>query len=83
MEAARKASSLSKWDSYLFSLVRIYAHFGDADLAFEAMQKLIDKPTGGGELCAAGLRRDPIYDAIRDDPRFEKAIASLETKDVK
>jgi TolB-like protein/class 3 adenylate cyclase/Flp pilus assembly protein TadD len=83
VEAARKATSLSKSDSYPFSLARIYAHFGDADLAFEAMQKLIDKPTGGGELCAAGLRRDPIYDPIRQDPRFEKAIASLEAKEVK
>jgi TolB-like protein/Flp pilus assembly protein TadD/class 3 adenylate cyclase len=82
VEAARKATSISKEDNYVFNLARIYAHCGDADLAFETMQKLIDKPTGGGELSAATLRRDPIWDPIRKDPRFEKAIASLAAKEV-
>jgi hypothetical protein len=63
------------------SLAQVYAHFGDADLAFETMQKLIDKPTGGGELSAASLRRDPIWDPIRKDPRFEKAIITLAAKE--
>jgi hypothetical protein len=47
------------------------------------MQKLIDKPTGGGQLCAASLRHDPMWDPIRKDPRFEKAIVSLEAKELK
>ncbi len=45
------------------------------------MQKLIDKPTGGGQMCAAELRRNPIWDPIRKDPRFENAIASLDAKE--
>ena len=81
VEAARKATTLSKEDNFIFYLAEIYAHFGDADLAFETMQKLIDKPDAGGQLCAAALRRDPIWDPIRKDPRFEKAIASLEAKE--
>jgi len=80
---ARKATTLSKEDNFIFYLAQIYAHFGDADLAFESMQKLIDKPTGGGQLCATALRRDPIWDPIRKDPRFEKAIASVEAKVLK
>ena len=83
VKAARKATTLSKSDSYLFSLAQIYAHFGDADLAFETIQKVIDMPMAGGELNAMALRRDPIWDPIRKDPRFEKAIASLEAKEVK
>ena len=83
VEAARKATMLSKEDDYLVSLARIYAHFGDADLAFETMQKLIDNPTISTGFSAAALRRDPIWDPIRKDPRFEKAIASLEAKEVK
>jgi len=81
VEAARKATTLSKEDDFVFYLSEIYAHFGDADLAFETMQKLIDKPTAGGQLCAAGLRHDPIWDPIRKDPRFEKAVASLAAKE--
>jgi tetratricopeptide (TPR) repeat protein len=81
VEAARKATTLSKEDNFVVALIEIYAHFDDADLAFETMQKLIDKPDGGGELCVAALRHDPIWDPIRKDPRFEKAIASLAAKE--
>jgi TolB-like protein/class 3 adenylate cyclase/Flp pilus assembly protein TadD len=83
VDVARKATTLSNEDDYLISLARIYAHFGDADLAFETIQKLIDMPTGCGCVSAATLRRDPIWDPIRQDPRFEKATASLGAKEVK
>jgi len=83
VDAARKATTLSKEDNFIFYLAQIYAYLGDAVLAFETMQKLIDKPTGGGQMCAAELRRNPIWDLIRKDPRFEKAIASLEAKESK
>jgi len=83
VEAARKATTLSTQDAFVSCLSGIYAHFGDADLAFETMQKLIDKPDAGQQLCAAALRHDPIWDPIRKDPRFEKAIASLAAKESK
>jgi tetratricopeptide (TPR) repeat protein len=81
VEAARKACSLSQEDNFSFNLARIYAHFGDADLALATIEKLIDNPTAGGELCAAELRRNPIWDPIRKDPRFEKAIITLAAKE--
>lgn len=81
VEAARKAISLSKEDNYVASLAQIYAHFGDADLALETIQKVIDLPTAVVDFSAASLRRDPIWDPIRKDPRFEKAIASLAAKE--
>ena len=83
VEAARKATTLSREDDFILNLSEIYAHFGDADLAFETMQKLIDKPNAGQQLCVAALRHDPIWDPIRKDPRFEKAIASLAAKEAK
>jgi len=38
--------------------------------------------TTDAELCAAALRRNPIWDPIRKDPRSEKAIASLASKEL-
>ncbi len=81
IEAARKAITLSKEDNYVASLAQIYAHFGDADLAFETIQKVIDFPSAGAGFSAASLRRDPIWDPIRKDPRFEKAIVTLAAKE--
>jgi TolB-like protein/predicted Zn-dependent protease len=81
VEAARKACNLSHEDNFPFNLAQIYAHFGDANLAFATIRKLIDKPNGGGLLCAAELRRNPIWDPIRKDPRFEKAIITLAAKE--
>ena len=63
------------------TLAQVCAHFGDADEAFEAIQKMIDKPGDWG-LTAALLRRDPVWDPIRKDPRFEKAVASLAAKEI-
>jgi TolB-like protein len=79
VKAAREATS--KQDNYMSSLAQVYAHFGDADEAFGAIQKMIDKPGDWG-LTAALLRRDPIWDPIRKDPRFEKAITSLAAKEL-
>jgi tetratricopeptide (TPR) repeat protein len=85
VEAARKATTLSRGNEnesgFVSGLSEIYAHFGDADLAFETIQKVIDKPNAGAYLCAAVLRHDPIWDPIRKDPRFQKAIKALDDKE--
>jgi TolB-like protein len=79
VKAAREATS--KQENYMGTLAQVCADFGDADEAFEAIQKMIDKPGDWG-LTAALLRRDPVWDPIRKDPRFEKAIASLAAKEI-
>jgi serine/threonine protein kinase/Tfp pilus assembly protein PilF len=61
----------------LTDLARIYALTGEKDLALkqlEIVSKLPAGPTYGY------LRLDPVWDALRGDPRFEKIVASLAPK---
>ena len=59
-------------------LAMVYAWTGELDLAFNTLEPLTRIPFG---VFYGGLKRDPDWDPLRKDPRFDKLLAELAPKD--
>ena len=57
-------------------MARIYAQVGDADHAIPMLKRLLRTQYPSATfLTPATLRLDPIWDPIRNDPRFQELTA--------
>jgi len=62
----------------LKNLAVVYAWTGDLDLAFETLGSLTKIPFG---IFYGELKRDPQWEPLRQDPRYEKLLAELAPRD--
>lgn len=76
-DAAKAAAARSKEKLDDFQMAVLFAHLGEIDPALEALERAASKPN----FKAVYLRLDRDWDAVRNDPRFQKLLTALAPKD--
>jgi DNA-binding winged helix-turn-helix (wHTH) protein/Flp pilus assembly protein TadD len=72
--AAQRQGGYGDNQQLIFAEARLAALDGDAERAFELLQRAL----AAGALRSENLRRDPRWDALRPDPRFAALLRRME-----
>jgi serine/threonine-protein kinase len=75
IERFKAQPSATDLDDAVADLAEIYVMVGDHDAAIDQLEYLLAMPTGTGPRL---LRLDPLYDPLRDHPRFRALLEKYE-----
>ena len=71
MELKPESKDAFDGPAFTASMAQIYAWLGEKDQALQLIERLLETPNG---LTAPILKIDPVWDPLRDDPRFQALI---------
>ena len=78
LKAGRRATEILPFSrdviiggTYLAQLAMVEAQLGENQSALEHIEQVLAIPAGHA-LSKASLRTDPVWEPLRDDPRFQK-----------
>jgi serine/threonine-protein kinase len=60
--------------AYTLALAKVYAWSSEPDLAWQQIEQFLAFPPSG--YSAHNFRLDPVWDPLRNDPRFQKLVAT-------
>jgi TolB-like protein/Tfp pilus assembly protein PilF len=87
LDEGRRAIALMPLEKDVINGSRVLQYFaitaawaGDKELALQQLEAGLRAPTASLMLSYGALKLFPVWDPLRDDPRFEKIVASLAPK---
>ena len=75
---AKDARSAPQW---LVNRAEVNAALGRAEEAIKLIEQLLAMPNTGEVISGWDLKLDPVWDPLRNDPRFQKLVAQAESKE--
>ena len=90
LDEGRRAIALTPLEKDVYSSILVLQYFaitaawaGEKELAVQQLEAGLRAPAASLMLSYGALKLHPVWDPLRDDPRFEKIVESLAPKENK